>query len=59
MENSSIMGINPQLFEKFCDLYYKIKNEVDDKALFKNQYYITIDEAVELLKKVLPTLKRV
>lgn len=58
-ENSNIMAVNPQTFEKFYDLYYKIKREVNDKELFKNQFYISTDEAAEFLKKELPKLKPV
>lgn len=58
-ENSDIMAVNPQTFEKFYDLYYKLKREVNDKELFKNQFYISTDEAAEFLKKEIPKLKLV
>ena len=58
-ENSDIMAVNPQTFQKFYDLYYKLKGEVNDKELFKNQFYISTDEAAEFLKKEIPKLKPV
>ena len=58
-ENSDIIAVNPQTFEKFYDLYYKLKHEVNDKKLFKNQFYISTDEAAEFLKKEIPKLKPV
>lgn len=58
-EKSDIMAVNPQTFEKFYDLYYKLKREVNDKELFKNQFYISTDEAAEFLKKEIPKLKLV
>jgi hypothetical protein len=55
-ENSGSMAVNPQTFEKFFDLYFKIKNEIKDKVIFENQFYVSTDEAADFLKKELPKL---
>jgi hypothetical protein len=54
--NTETMAVDPLLFEGFFDLYNKIKVEIDDKELLKNQYYKTMDEAASFLKREIPKL---
>ena len=58
-EQEEKMAVNPQTFNLFYDLYFKIKNEVDDKNMLKKQFYIAADESAEFLKKELPKLKQI
>jgi hypothetical protein len=51
------MEINPQLFEKFYDLYFKIRNRISDRDMFKNQFYVSTDEASNFLKKEIQKLQ--
>lgn len=51
------MVVNPQVFEKFYDLYFKVKNEIDDKDLFENQFYASTDEAAKFLNVEIKKLK--
>ena len=57
-EQDSKMSVDPQLFDKFHDLYFKIKNEISDRDMFKNQFYISADEAANFLKNEIPKLKQ-
>jgi len=56
-EQDREMSVDPQLFDKFHDLYFKIKHEISDRDMFKNQFYISADEAANFLKNEIPKLK--
>ncbi len=56
-EQDRKMSVDPQLFDKFHDLYFKIKNEISDRDIFKNQFYISADKAANFLKNEIPKLK--
>jgi hypothetical protein len=56
-ERDKKMEINPQLFEKFYDLYFKIRNRISDRDMFKNQFYVSTDEASNFLKKEIQKLQ--
>lgn len=56
-EQDQKMAVNPQVFEKFYDLYFKIKNEISDRDMFKNQFYVSTDEAANFLKKEIPKIQ--
>ncbi|MFO8010514.1 MAG: hypothetical protein R6U89_06855 [Dehalococcoidia bacterium] len=56
-EEDRKMSVDPQLFEGFHSLYFKIKNEISDKEIFKNQFYISTDEAANFLKKEIPKIQ--
>ena len=55
-EHDHKMSVNPQLFDKFYDLYFKIKKEISDKDMFKNQFYISTDDAAKFLKIEIPKI---
>lgn len=56
-EQDQKMAVNPQVFDKFYDLYFKIKNEISDRDMLKNQFYVSTDEAANFLKREIPKIQ--
>jgi|SRR5690554_4070557 len=56
-KENQTMAVNYNMFVKFYDLYYKIKDDVADVSIFDNQFYKSVDEATEFLKIQIPKLK--
>jgi len=57
-EQDQGMAVNPQTFNQFYDLYFKIKKKINNTDMLKNQFYQSTDDAAEFLKREIQKLKQ-
>ncbi len=55
-ETDMKMALDPNTFDRFCDLFDKVKGEIKSDRFFSSQYYSSIEEAIAFLKREIPKL---
>lgn len=56
MENKSEIGINPQTFVFFYDIYNSIKQEIHGDKILNHAFFIDVNNTANLLRKVILNL---
>jgi len=57
-EHDQQMSVDPQLFDRFHDLYFKMKDEISDRDIFETEFYIETEKAANFLRDEILKLKQ-